>query len=161
MPKPLAPIGLILSEIRRGLAGGIQRESIRRAINRQGFQVGRGRLGPVLEREAARVRNQQFLSQAHGNVRPREGLGMTQATFRLPEPYRYTARVAYRTETGQTVYSFRTIYAPRQLTVAEARREFTQEAQDDLDSGPDSDYAPVGAVSVSGVTLISAEMNVL
>lgn len=109
--------------VQQGLRAGNQLDSVRRAINRRGFQAPKHILEQLWVEAAEEFMNNIGLEGKRSNLRPRPGRDMITRTFKSPFNYRYAVKVNFLDpSTGEQRSSVLSVLSNERLTKGEAQR---------------------------------------
>lgn len=138
---------------------GLQPDSLRRNLNRQGFSTAGLNLTELFVDATEEFANQAFLEERRSTFIPRPGESMIEREFKEPWVNRYVMRVNFLDPaTGQQDFTTLSISSNTDYSIGRAEREMNRYATFLADEGGGSDL-PTG-VTITGSSMVNAYRNV-
>lgn len=148
------------SIVQQGVRRGIQADSIRRQLNRQGVSTAGLGVQTLYREAAAELANEQKLAGRSSQLIPRPGRDMIPKTFKVPVDFSYVVNVRYvDPDSSDVLTQARTVYSQNQLSKGQAEALAVTDALQGL-SSPRGASDPFAPLEVDGGDLVNAYYNV-
>lgn len=146
------------SIVQQYVRAGMQRDSLRRQLNREGIKTRGLELGRLWSESVQELFNQRQLVGRASTLRPRPGRDMLARPFKDPYNFRYVVQLEYLDpETGEPEVTALSVLSNDELTKGEAQRRALSWAE--ATAGPEGRYGVTESWQLLSTELINAYYN--